>query len=74
MVASKRFIAGAVCPSCGVADKIYVLKDGKRTSRHCSRCEFGDDLAPEVVAEPSGNREWEPVRLTAADNQEKTQE
>lgn len=44
----KRFIAGAVCPKCGETDKIYVLdyvleKSG-RHSRHCSRCDFEEDM------------------------------
>ena len=46
-----RFIAGAVCPRCGVMDRIVVSGDGDQ--RHCIDCGFSDDrpsAAPEQVA------------------------
>ncbi|MDC0067472.1 YheV family putative metal-binding protein [Gammaproteobacteria bacterium] len=36
----KRFISGATCPNCGQIDKIYVLKDEKQESMHCSQCDY----------------------------------
>lgn len=60
----KRFIAGAVCPQCGVEDRTYVLVAASGQSRHCSDCAFSESLAdlPEPdSAEPVGA--WEPVKL-----------
>ena len=37
----KRFIAGAVCPRCGVMDRIVVSGDG--VTRTCIDCGFTDE-------------------------------
>jgi uncharacterized metal-binding protein (TIGR02443 family) len=60
----KRFIAGAVCPKCGVEDRIYVLVAADGQSRHCNDCDFSEsleDLPEPASAEPVGA--WEPVKL-----------
>ncbi len=38
-----RFIAGAVCPSCGVMDRLQFL-DEARSRRRCVACGHEDDL------------------------------
>ena len=43
-----RFIAGAVCPRCGVMDRIVVSGDG--ATRRCVDCGFGDERPVEVPA------------------------
>ena len=35
-----RFIAGAVCPQCGVEDRMVVLPDGGE--RRCINCDFSE--------------------------------
>ncbi|MCC5888235.1 MAG: YheV family putative metal-binding protein [Gammaproteobacteria bacterium] len=40
----KRFIAGAVCPRCGVQDRIRVFSLGGATHRDCVACGFSDVL------------------------------
>ena len=44
-----RFIAGAVCPRCGVVDRIVVSGDG--STRRCVDCGFGDERPVEVPAQ-----------------------
>lgn len=55
--APRRFIAGAVCPRCGVMDRIVVSPDGEQ--RECIECGFGDDRPEAPVAEL-------PTRVTRA--------
>ena len=46
----KRFIAGAVCPGCGVEDKVFVVTDESGAYRGCSQCNFEErleDLPPD---------------------------
>jgi uncharacterized metal-binding protein (TIGR02443 family) len=38
----KRFIAGAVCPRCGLMDKIVVFQRDNKEFRECVNCEFED--------------------------------
>ena len=56
-IVSKRFIAAAVCPSCGEVDRIVVevtLQDGdagasepvELSRRRCVACGFTDEFAP----------------------------
>lgn len=40
----KRFIAGAVCPSCKAMDTIRTYKDEEKTYRECVNCGFHDEL------------------------------
>ena len=47
----KRFIAGAVCPRCGVQDRIRVYSIDGATYRECVACDFSD-LLEEAVADP----------------------
>lgn len=43
---NKRFIAGAVCPQCKQADKIFVyLNDDDNKWRACVSCNFEESLA-----------------------------
>lgn len=51
----RRFIAGAVCPNCKIVDKLYVLVRGDKTSRHCTRCDFEDELTDEPGDETNEN-------------------
>jgi uncharacterized metal-binding protein (TIGR02443 family) len=71
----KRFIAGAVCPRCGVMDRIVVTPDGK--SRECIACDFADERPmdtqqplPTRVTRPAARRietEVQTVRLVGVD-------
>lgn len=38
----RKFIAGAVCPECGVMDRIVVEEAGSDTIRRCVACGFSD--------------------------------
>ena len=46
----KRFIAGAVCPRCGLQDKLLV--DIKAGERECVNCGFHDTQAMQTPVEP----------------------
>lgn len=48
-----RFIAGAVCPRCGVMDRIRVLADSD--TRECIDCGFSD-ARPEAPPQPVPTR------------------
>lgn len=41
----KRFIAGAVCPSCNQMDTVVVYRDGDEQMRECVRCGFCEGVA-----------------------------
>lgn len=41
----KRFVAGAVCPRCGVQDRIRSWETDGRQCRDCVECGFEDSLA-----------------------------
>lgn len=44
----KRFIAGAVCPSCGETDTIQMFTDMDGTQKkHCVDCEYSETLTSE---------------------------
>jgi uncharacterized metal-binding protein (TIGR02443 family) len=44
----RRFIAGAVCPRCGVMDRIVVSGDG--VTRSCIDCGFSDERPGDTPA------------------------
>lgn len=46
----RRFIAGAVCPRCGLQDKLVV--DTALGLRECVSCGFSDERPQEVPTEP----------------------
>ena len=56
----KRFIAGAVCPSCGAVDTIYMQRLDTAWKRGCVDCDFAD-LLPDADGE-----ERSVVRLSPA--------
>ena len=39
---TKRFIAGAVCPSCGEMDKLVMFWQEEKQVRECVRCGYSD--------------------------------
>ncbi len=41
---AKRFIAGAVCPKCGLMDKIVNYQDDEKNYRECVSCGFKDEI------------------------------
>lgn len=48
----KRFIAGAVCPSCGEMDTIQVFTDATCTKKkQCVECEYSETLPSEPKLE-----------------------
>ena len=68
-----RFIAGAVCPSCGAMDRLQFL-DEARSRRRCVACGHEDDLdsassqAPKnrldgALKSPEQNVDVQPVRI-----------
>ena len=54
---NKRFIAGAVCPKCKLADKIFTyLKDVDANNkddqwRACASCDFEESLAASIASQ-----------------------
>ncbi|MGI9292706.1 MAG: YheV family putative zinc ribbon protein [Pseudomonadales bacterium] len=54
MQATRRFIAGAICPQCKGMDKIVLHRQGEQQRRECVACGFNEDLqglgaAPELA-------------------------
>lgn len=49
-----RFIAGAVCPSCGELDRIVIKEKDNISARHCVSCGFSEKKS-EKVQSPSPN-------------------
>lgn len=45
----KRFIAGAVCPSCKEMDKVVIWTEKKILHRQCMACGFSDTLNEQGV-------------------------
>ncbi|WNO09177.1 YheV family putative zinc ribbon protein [Teredinibacter sp. KSP-S5-2] len=41
-MSKKRFIAGAVCPSCGEMDKLVLYMESDKNVRECVACGFKD--------------------------------
>ena len=60
----KRFIAGAVCPRCGVMDRLRTHRDEVREYRECIDCGYED--AMRLDGEP------EAAELQTRVNQEKS--
>ena len=46
---TKRFIAGAVCPSCGVQDTVRTFVKNGQDIRECVDCGFSDEMQQEPV-------------------------
>jgi uncharacterized metal-binding protein (TIGR02443 family) len=44
MNTKKRFIAGAVCPRCGVMDRLVVYREDNKEYRECVSCDFQDEM------------------------------
>jgi uncharacterized metal-binding protein (TIGR02443 family) len=40
----KRFVAGAVCPRCGLMDKIVLYRVDDHEYRECVSCDFKDEM------------------------------
>ncbi len=63
----KRFIAGAVCPKCGMLDRIVVYREQEKDHRECVNCGFKDELRLQPSPAPLSTRvqqaEVKPVRL-----------
>ena len=65
----KRFIAGAVCPRCGVRDRIVMFVEDAEQVRECIDCGFSDQQ-PEPGADtlPKGRLDT-PLRTPEPDVQ-----
>ena len=48
---NKRFIAGAVCPSCAALDRLVIFKENGLTVRECVACGFTDTQNEELEAQ-----------------------
>ena len=53
----KAFIAGAICPSCGKEDKIFVLSDRDSKVMKCASCDYARDMSEEKNADLHENEE-----------------
>ncbi len=51
---NRYFIAGAVCPQCGVMDRIVVYTDSKDIE--CIACNYTDNLNTSSPNNPSDNK------------------
>lgn len=40
----KRFVAGVVCPRCGVMDTVRVYRLDNKEFRECVSCDFSDEM------------------------------
>jgi uncharacterized protein len=40
----KRFIAGAVCPKCGLMDRLVMYRQDDKQIRECVSCDFSDEM------------------------------
>jgi len=49
----KRFIAGAVCPRCGVMDRLRTHRDEVREYRECIACGYHDAMRLDGQNEPA---------------------
>lgn len=63
----KRFIAGAICPKCGMMDRIVVYREQQKELRECVNCGFKDELrlqpSPAELSTRVQQVEVAPVRL-----------
>ena len=51
VITKKRFIAGAVCPSCQALDRLVVEWEGEEAKqRRCVSCGFTDQVLPQGAA------------------------
>ena len=70
----KRFIAGAVCPHCGLMDKVVMLMDSDDKHRECVSCGYSDRLDDKSpVAEPVTRVNQPRVDQPALDHEEEIQ-
>lgn len=67
----KRFIAGAVCPRCGVMDRLRTYRDDQREYRECVSCDYQDAMRLDGEPEPEEikTRVNRPASGLAADEQ-----
>ena len=58
LMTTKRFIAGAVCPSCGAQDAVQMYDKGDDKIRECVDCGFSDvmDKEPSLAGNPLATR------------------
>lgn len=50
MAATKRFIAGAICPRCAVMDRIRTWEQNGVLYRECVNCDFFEQLPIETAS------------------------
>ncbi|MCL6414267.1 YheV family putative metal-binding protein [Aestuariirhabdus sp. Z084] len=74
MAIKKRFIAGAVCPSCNKMDRLVVIQEGgKPEKRECVSCGFTDsqdsltvsEIPTRVIPKQEADAELQPLRLVS---------
>jgi uncharacterized metal-binding protein (TIGR02443 family) len=61
-----RFIAGAVCPSCGAMDRLQVVGEGDARRRRCVSCGHEDALT--AAASPTPRSRLDGALKPAADS------
>ncbi|WP_369600552.1 YheV family putative metal-binding protein [Hahella sp. SMD15-11] len=65
----RRFIAGAVCPRCGVMDRIVVDEKEGKPVRECIACGFFEKMPEEAEVAAPETRVTRPVPKPAPDVQ-----
>ena len=64
----KRFIAGAVCPSCKQIDKLVIYRVDDETYRECVHCGFKESQSASLVQEELPTRvNQEPIKQDNVD-------
>ena len=57
----KRFIAGAVCPSCGAQDTVRMYQQEAKEYRECVDCGFSDEFHQKPAQEGQVSASGEPT-------------
>ncbi|UTA47914.1 YheV family putative metal-binding protein [Simiduia sp. 21SJ11W-1] len=65
----KRFIAGAVCPSCSEMDRIMMYRIDDVDYRECVACGFKDEMRFKPQVRELGTRVNQPEDVKKADTQ-----
>ncbi|MGE3297221.1 MAG: YheV family putative zinc ribbon protein [Porticoccaceae bacterium] len=64
--ATRRFVAGAICPHCKMADRTVVFRRDGQDHRECVACGFGETGAGALTSTPPVTRPERTVRLEQA--------
>lgn len=65
----RRFVAGAVCPSCSELDKIMVFNEDGKDFRECVACGFKDEMRFQPQVRELETRVNQPDEVVEAETQ-----